>query len=102
MVRIDAKHPLEMAAVKDQEPVQTLDSDRADEALGDRVRLQRSDGCPDDLDPFTSEDGVELARELAIAIADQEALPGCVYGAQTRFRLDAPVECPRIAQRDKG
>jgi hypothetical protein len=41
MVDEDAEHPLEMAAVKDQEPVQTLDSDRADEALGDRVRRRR-------------------------------------------------------------
>jgi hypothetical protein len=48
-------------------------SDGADEAFGDRVRPRHSHPGADDLDSFASEDDVEIARELAVAIADQEA-----------------------------
>ena len=73
MVDEDAEHPLEVATVEDQEPIEALRSDGADEAFGDRVRLRRSHRCADDLDSFASEDRVEIARELAVAIPDQEA-----------------------------
>src|SRR5215211_8685967 len=73
MLGEDAEHPLEMAAVDDQEPVETLGSDGADEALGNRVRLRRSDRRADDLDAFAAEDNVEVTRELAVAIPDQKA-----------------------------
>jgi hypothetical protein len=62
-----------MAAVEDQQPVETLGSDGADEAFGDRVGLRRSHRCADDLDRFASEDDVEGARELAVANPDEEA-----------------------------
>jgi hypothetical protein len=39
MLDEDAEHPFEMAAVENQQPVETLHSDGADEALGSRVRL---------------------------------------------------------------
>ncbi len=64
---------LEMATVEDQEPVETLASDGADEALGDRVRLRRPHRRADDLDAVASEDDVEVAGELAVTIPDQEA-----------------------------
>jgi hypothetical protein len=67
------EYPFEMAAVEDQEPVETLRSDGADEALGNRVRLRRSHRRADDLDPFASEDDVEVTRELAVPIPDQKA-----------------------------
>jgi hypothetical protein len=70
MVDEDHKHSLEMAAVEDQQPVETLGSDGADEAFGNRVRLWGAHRCADDLDPFASEDDVEVARELAVAIPD--------------------------------
>jgi len=73
MVDEDPEHPLEMATVEDQERVETLGSDGADEALGDRVRLRRSRWRADDLDPVASEDDVEVAGELAVEIPDQEA-----------------------------
>ncbi len=50
MVDEDAQHPLELAAVEDQEPIEALRSDGADEAFGDRVRLRRLHRCADDLD----------------------------------------------------
>ena len=73
MLDEDAEHPFEMAAVEDQQPIEALRSDGADESFGDRVRLRRSHRRADDLDSFASEDGVEIARELAVAIPDQEA-----------------------------
>jgi hypothetical protein len=41
MVDEDPEHPFEMAAVGDQEPVETLGSHGADEAFGDRVGKRR-------------------------------------------------------------
>src|SRR6266511_2049092 len=73
MVDEDAKHALEVRSVEDEEPVEALRARGADEALGDRVRFRRSNRRPDDLDAFASEDGVEVARVLAVAIADKEA-----------------------------
>jgi hypothetical protein len=35
----DAKHALEVPSVKDEEPVEAIRAEGADEALGDRVRL---------------------------------------------------------------
>ncbi len=69
----DAKHALEVPPVDDEEPVETLGPDGADEALGDRIRLRRSNRRPDRLDPLATEDRVEVTSELAVAIADQEA-----------------------------
>jgi hypothetical protein len=68
----DAEHALEVSLVDDEQPVETLRACGADEALGDRVRLRCSDRRADDLDPFASEDGVEVTGELAVAITDQE------------------------------
>src|SRR5215211_8973638 len=73
MLDEDAEHAFEMAAVEDQEPVETLRADGADEALGNRVRLWRSHRRADDLDPFASEDDVEVTRELAVAIPNQKS-----------------------------
>jgi hypothetical protein len=69
----DAEDALEVASVHDQEPVEAFGPDGADEALGGRVRLRRSHRRLDDLDAFAGEDGVEVAGELAVAVADQEA-----------------------------
>jgi hypothetical protein len=69
----DAKHMLEMAAIEDQQPVETLSTDGADVALGERVRLRRAHRCLDGPDAFAGEDGVEATSELGEAVADQEA-----------------------------
>src|SRR6266508_3987158 len=62
-----------MPPLEDQQPVEALGARGSDEALGDRVRFGRADRRSDDLDVFAAEDGVEVTRELAVAIADQEA-----------------------------
>ena len=73
MVNEDAENALKVAAVDDQEPVEALSASGADEAFRDRVGLRRTDRCLDDLDALACEDGVEVAGELAVAVADQEA-----------------------------
>ena len=62
-----------MAAVEDQQPLETLSADGADEALGERVRVRRAHRCLDHPDAFAGEDGVEATSELGVAVADQEA-----------------------------
>jgi hypothetical protein len=68
----DSEYPVEMPSAEDQEPVEAFGASRPDEALGDGVGLWRAKGSADDLDHLASEDRVEVARELAIAVADQK------------------------------
>ena len=72
VIEEDAENKFEMTPIHDQEPVEAFGAGGADEALGERVRLRRLDRSLDDLDAFASEDGVEVARELAVAVTDQE------------------------------
>ena len=69
----NAEDALEMALVDDQEPVEAFGAGGADEALGERVCLWRSHWRLDDLDSFAGEDGVEVAGELAVPVADEGA-----------------------------
>jgi len=73
VVDVDAEDVLEVAAVEDQEPVETLGADGANEPLRDRVRLRRSHRRPDDPDAFAAEDLIEGTAVLAATIPDQEA-----------------------------
>jgi hypothetical protein len=63
-----------MAAADDQEPIERLGSDGADESLGVSVRLRRSHRRVDHLESFAAEHLVEGRRELAIAVVDQERI----------------------------
>src|SRR5665213_3886337 len=89
MVDEDVKRTLKMAPVHDQQPVEAFGTDRADEALRDRVCLRRADRCPNDLDALAAEDSVEVACELAVAITDQEA-------KRRRTPLQRPRELARL------
>ena len=68
VVNVDAEDTLELAAVDDQDPVETLAADRADEALGVGVHLRRPDRRLDDLDPFAAKDFVERRVELGTTL----------------------------------
>jgi hypothetical protein len=59
VVDVDAEDMLEVAAVEDQQPVEALTADGADEAFGDRVRLLRSHQRLDDPYAFAPQDLVE-------------------------------------------
>src|SRR2546422_11086075 len=78
----DAEHLFEVPAVHNQEPVETLRADGADETFGDRVRFRRLNRRADDLDPFATEDRIEVMGELAVAIADQEPQRGRAFGCR--------------------
>src|SRR5438876_1738652 len=59
VVGVDAEHPFEVTAVEDQQPVETLGTHSADEALRDRVRLRRPHRRLHDPDAFAAEHLVE-------------------------------------------
>ncbi len=73
VVDVNAEHAFEVTPVEDQQPVETLGAHRADEALGDRVRLRRPHRRLHDPDLLAAEDLVEGAAVFAVAVADQEA-----------------------------
>jgi hypothetical protein len=56
----------------DQQVVEAFAAQRADEALGDRVRPRCPDWGVDDADVGAGEHGVDGVGELGIAVADQE------------------------------
>jgi hypothetical protein len=85
----DAEDALEVASVHDQEPVEAFGPDGANEALGGRIRLRRSHRRLDDPDAFAGEDGVEVAGELAVAVADQKA-------KRSRSLVERPGELARL------
>jgi hypothetical protein len=72
---IGGEHVFEVAAAEDQQPVETLVSNGANEPLRVGVGLWRPDRCSDDLDPFALEDVVEGGAELAVAVVNQEPRP---------------------------
>jgi len=51
---VDAHDVFEVAAADDQEPVETLRSDGADEPLRVGIRLRRLHRCVDHVDPFAA------------------------------------------------
>src|SRR5512132_2224154 len=59
MREIDAQHSLEVASAEDQQPVETLAADGANEALRERVCLWCADRRVDHFDSFAAEDIVE-------------------------------------------
>ena len=73
VLRVDANDALEVAAADDQQPVEALPPQTADRALGLCSRLRRPHRRLDHRDALGAEDLVEVARELAVAVTDQEA-----------------------------
>ena len=69
---VGAEHMVEMLASENQGPVQALGPDRADPALGVRVRVRSSDRGEDHIRPFRAEHLVEGTGELRVVVADQE------------------------------
>ncbi len=73
VIIVDTEHVPELSPADDQDQVEAVAPDCADPPLGERVRLRGPERCADDLEAFVSEDRVEAAAELAVAIVDQEA-----------------------------
>jgi len=88
---VDPQDMFEMSAADDQEPVEALVADRADESLREGVRLRRLHQRVDDRDSFAAEQLVEGGGELAVAIVDQETRPLEKVGeAEVARLLDDP------------
>jgi hypothetical protein len=75
MDHVGAEDAFEVTAAEDQQPVETLAADGADEALRVGVAFWRADRSVDDSDAFAAEDVVEGSGELAVAVVDQEPRP---------------------------
>ncbi len=73
MVNEHANDLLEMLAVEDQKPIQTLRANRPHESFRDTVCLGRAKRRANDLYPIALEDPVKTLGELLIPIANQEA-----------------------------
>ena len=63
----------EVTFADDEESVEALGSDRADESFGVRVGLRGAPRCADDLDAFGAEDLIEGGSETLVPIMDEEA-----------------------------
>ena len=72
MPQVLGQHPAQMMLIDDQQPVQDLPAQGADDSLADRVRSGRLRRAGENPDPFRLEYGVEGAGELAGAVPDQE------------------------------
>src|ERR1035437_4163771 len=66
------KDDFEVTTAEEEEPVEALPTDRADEPFGEGVRPWCPDRRLDGPDSFGREDGVEGRREFGVAVADQE------------------------------
>jgi hypothetical protein len=63
---VDAQDVLEVAAAKDEDPVEAVGTERANPALGVGVRVRRLDRGMDHLDALASEHFVEAVAELRV------------------------------------
>jgi hypothetical protein len=73
VIDVGVQDALELATAGDQDPVEALVPDGADEAPGKCVGLWSVERRSDDFDPLAAEDLVEGVGELRVAIVDQEA-----------------------------
>jgi hypothetical protein len=71
VVDVDAETAFEVAAVEDQQPVETLRTDGSDETLGNGVRSRRPHRCLHGVDAFAAQNLVEGGAVLALSVADQ-------------------------------
>jgi hypothetical protein len=71
---VDTQDSVEVSASDDEDAIEAVAADSPHPALGERVRLRRSDGSPDHLDPLGAEDFVEVAAELRVAVVDQQSV----------------------------
>src|ERR671921_1661769 len=82
------QHCCEVARSGDQEVVEALPAQGADEAFRDRVRSRCSNRCADDADVGAGEHGVERGSEFAVPVPNQEPERGGVV-AEVMSKLRA-------------
>jgi len=86
VVEVDAKDALQVSAVEDQQPIETLGTHGSDEALGDCVRSRRPHRCLHNADAFAAEHFIEGQAVFAVAVTNQE--PNALVG-----EVEAEVAC---------
>src|SRR6266511_627662 len=72
MPHVETQHALEMTAANDKDSIEAVRADSSHPAFGVRVRVRRPNRRPDHLHPVGTEDLVERAAELRVAIVDQK------------------------------
>jgi hypothetical protein len=72
VLQVLGQHLAEMVLIDDQQPVEKLTAQGADDPFADRVRSGRLRRAAENPDAFRGEHGVEGAGELARAVPDQE------------------------------
>ena len=75
MRRVETEDPLEVSSSANQRPVKALGPHRADPSFGEGVSTRTSKRSQHWFDPFGSEDLVEGAAVLRVAIVDEELKP---------------------------
>ena len=63
---------LQMASTEDENSVETLTTDRADETFGEGISPWRPDRRADDPDALSPEYLIEARSELGVSVTDQE------------------------------
>jgi hypothetical protein len=96
---VDAEGVFEVVAPDDEEPVEAVVSDRADEAFRVGVRLGRADWGVDDGDALASEHFVEGMAELAVSVVDQIADASELVGDREVARLLNGLRATRVRRR---
>jgi hypothetical protein len=72
VLAVDAEDVLKMAPSENEDPVETLDSERTYPAFGVSVRVRRLDRRADHPDALAAEDLVERVAELRVPVVDEE------------------------------
>jgi len=72
MPKVSGQHPAQVMLIDDQQPVEELPAQGADDPLADRVRPGRLGWAGQNPGALRREHGVEGVGELACAIPDQE------------------------------
>jgi hypothetical protein len=107
VVDVDAEHAFEVTAVKDQQPVETLGTHSADEALRDHVRLR----CPGNVDHVVWSDRGVYAIETKSGRLRHRDLPQAIgnavwvkqkFGARWVTAVLCVAEDPPTPPREQG
>jgi hypothetical protein len=92
MPHVDTQHALQMVSANDQDPVEAVRAHRSHPAFGVGVRVWRSNRGSDHLDSLGTEDLVEPAGELRVAIVDQK--PERLRIAELHHQVARLLPCP--------
>jgi len=88
LIDVVGKNGVELVAGEDQDPVEALPTDGADETFGERIGPRGTDRCANDPDLLGAEDLVKAGRDL-VSRSRTRKWTACVRSANTMLRLRA-------------